>query len=197
MKERHYHLLCIATLLLAATSLHGKLKITEFMASNTQHAPDPQGQFEDWVEIHNDSNDSVDLAGYYLTDDFENPTKWQFPQNEPDQTSLAARGYRLVWLDGDLGDSGLHAGFKLSADGEELALIAPDGVTQIDSVWPTPGAANRPGYLGTVSPPSFSHTRGFYSQPFLLSLTSNTTNAQIVYTTDGTDPALQGGRIYT
>jgi hypothetical protein len=66
----------------------------------------------------------------YLTDDPANPTRWRIPAG----TTVAAGGYVLIWADGDTGDDGLHANFKLSADGEAVALFDTDGVTQIDHV---------------------------------------------------------------
>jgi hypothetical protein len=204
------------------TSAQAGLLISEFMASNSRYAPDPQGQFEDWIEIANDSNDVVDLAGMYLTDDLEDLTKWQFPLHDPQATTLEPQAYLLLWADGDVEEIGLHASFKLSADGEELALVDVDGVTILDSVvfdeqyaditygrdpladntwrflaWPTPGKANMPGYRGTVDAPVFSHERGFYEAPFSLTLTCDTPDARIVYTTDGADPVKEGGTSYT
>ncbi len=39
-----------------------------------------------------------------------------------------------------------------------------------------------------VEEPSFSHTRGFYDNPFTLTISSNLNGAEIVYTLDGSDP---------
>ncbi len=116
----------------AAASAGGAepLLINEVMSANTSVHADPQGEFDDWVEIYNDSDQPVDLGGLYLTDNPDNPTQWRIPAD----TVVAPRGYRLIWADGDSGDSGLHADFKLDADGEELVLCAADGATVIDQV---------------------------------------------------------------
>src|SRR5678815_4917947 len=43
--------------------------INEWLASNTSTLPDPvDGQYDDWFELYNSSSSTVDLSGYYLTD---------------------------------------------------------------------------------------------------------------------------------
>ena len=107
--------------------------INELMATNTKTIVDPQGQYEDWLELHNLTNDVVDLSGMYLTDKIDNLKKWAFPAN----TTIPARGYLLVWLDEDgKAKKGLHANFKLSRNGETVALVDSDtrGNLVLDSV---------------------------------------------------------------
>ena len=59
--------------------LSANVLITEFMASNNSTLADGDGQFPDWVEIYNPTTQSVNLAGWHLTDDSQNPDKWTFP----------------------------------------------------------------------------------------------------------------------
>jgi hypothetical protein len=92
------------------------LVINEFMASNGNTEADSQGQFDDWIEIHNFGSTAMNIGGLYLTDDLNNPTKWQFPP----ATTILAEGFLLVWADGDTSDTGLHANFKLDAGGEAI-----------------------------------------------------------------------------
>ncbi len=110
-------------------SLARQLWLNEFMADNASVVRDPAGQFEDWVELYNAADQAADLSGYALTDDLLNPRKWRFPGG----TVIPARGFALVWADNDLSQAGLHAGFKLSKDGESLGLYAPDG-TAVDTL---------------------------------------------------------------
>jgi hypothetical protein len=105
----------------------GDVVINEFMAQNTL-IPDPAGEFEDWIEIHNKTANEVDLTGMYLTDDYTNPTKWQFPAG----STMAPNSYIIVWADEDGGQPGYHASFKLSADGEKVRLSNID-VSMLDS----------------------------------------------------------------
>lgn len=81
---------------------------------------DPQGQFDDWIELKNISGDPVDLGGMYLSDNPEHPLKWQFPAG----TVVEPGDYLLVWADEDGGDEpGLHANFKLASEGETIWLF--------------------------------------------------------------------------
>lgn len=97
--------------------------INELMADNTRTIADPQGEFDDWIELKNTSDRPVNLAGYFLSDEANNPRKWQFP---PDSV-VPANGFLIVWADEDLqAGSGLHTNFKLSNNGETLLLVGPD-----------------------------------------------------------------------
>ena len=97
--------------------------INELMAVNTKSLTDPQGQYEDWLELHNLTDAVVDLSGMYLTDKTDNLKKWAFPED----TSIPAHGYLLVWLDEDgKAKAGLHANFKLARNGETVMLVDTD-----------------------------------------------------------------------
>ena len=104
------------------------LVINEFLASNTTVVADQNGEFDDWVELYNNTASDINLSGLYLSDDFLNPTKWAFPD-----TSIAANDYLIVWVDDDMSQQGLHTGFKLSSTGEELAIFDNSG-NILDSV---------------------------------------------------------------
>ncbi|QDU91767.1 CotH protein [Pirellulimonas nuda] len=101
--------------------------ISELLASNSGGLQDQDGDFSDWLEITNPALTPVDLGGWYLTDNGSNLTKWQFPS-----VSIPAGGSLVVFASSkDRTDpaSELHANFSLSAGGEYLGLVAPDGVT--------------------------------------------------------------------
>src|SRR5687768_16850730 len=66
------------------------LRITEFLASNTDGIRDAEGDRPDWIEIFNAGNEAVDLSGMYLSDDSGNLKEWQFPSG----VSIPAGGYR-------------------------------------------------------------------------------------------------------
>ncbi|MHC4370328.1 MAG: lamin tail domain-containing protein [Planctomycetota bacterium] len=198
------------------------LAINEFMASNSIIAQDPQGQYDDWIEIHNFGAQAIDTGGMYLTDNLSAPRKWRIPDNDPAATVIPPGGHLLIWADNDTTDAGLHANFKLDADGEDIGLFDSDGVTLIDSVtfgeqtsdisfgrnpdagenWqlfasPSPGAENVGVYDGFVSDVEFSHERGFYRNEFSLTLATETEDAVIYYSLDGGDPyeAMPRGRL--
>ena len=116
-----------------AATLHGDVVISEFMAANSQTLADEDGDFSDWIEIENTGPDTVDLEGWFLTDqdDFDvadTSSVWRFP------TRLLAPGeHLLVFASGknrDPAEPGqLHTDFQIDADGEFLALVEPDGTT--------------------------------------------------------------------
>ena len=107
------------------------LVINEFMADNETTITDPQGEYEDWVEIWNGGMEAVNLGGLFLTDDLNIPDKWTFPD-----TVVQAESFILIWTDDDENDPGLHTNFKLSAGGEEIGLFTVDtsGFAVIDTI---------------------------------------------------------------
>jgi hypothetical protein len=129
MKINLYTILCLA--LFPFISNAQQLKINEVMASNTATLASDLGNFGDWVELYNPTNNAIDLAGLYFTDDIATPTKYQFPTGSS-TTIVPANGFKLVWAD----DSAqlLHANFKLSSAGETIAFFSADGITLIDSI---------------------------------------------------------------
>ncbi len=106
--------------------------INEFMASNSSTIADEFGEFDDWVELYNPNPFAIDLAGYYISDDLSNLTKYQISENS-DNAVIAAFGWLLIWADNQVEQGDLHASFALSALGEDLVLTAPDGITIIDA----------------------------------------------------------------
>ncbi|MBN2019971.1 MAG: lamin tail domain-containing protein [Sedimentisphaerales bacterium] len=205
------------------------LAINEFMASNNSDSgiADPAGDYDDWIEIYNSGNTPFDMAGIYITDNLDNPTKWQIPTGYPELTILPAHSYVLIWADEEPAEGPLHTNFKLSADGEELGLFDTDGITQIDAVefgeqvtnisygryphetdnfrffpTPTPGAENTGAYLGEIEDVEFSHSRGFYNTGFTLTLACVTPGVSIYYTNNGKSPIVgeapaTGSIVYT
>lgn len=107
------------------------LVINEFVASNqeTGGIADSAGEYDDWIEIYNNTFQAVDLSEYYLSDDISNPKKWKFPTG----SSIATDEYLILWADRDLMQEGFHTAFGLSTQGEELLLTHEDG-TVIDMV---------------------------------------------------------------
>ena len=135
-----------------------KLKISELMAKNRATIQDEDGDFSDWFEIENISDDKVSLSGWSVSDT-EAEVGWAFPE-----LTLAPGERLLVFASGkDRSGSELHTDFSLSPD-ETLYLYAPtdyladsavsasdesdrssirqpDGSFAVCS-WPTPGYAN-------------------------------------------------------
>lgn len=115
----------------APGALSDQVVINEFLAKNDACCTDPAGELDDWVELYNPTDEVIDLANCWLTDNLRWLNKWQFPETS---TPINPGGYLVVWCDEDGSQGDLHANFKLSASGEFLALTRPDSVTVIDSL---------------------------------------------------------------
>ena len=126
-----------------------RIFINEFLSANLSTNPDMVdfSDFSDWIELYNDESVSVNIGGYYLTDDLTQPLKWQIPAN----TIIPAKGFFMVWADGYDDVPGktyirnwwpnniqyttkwCHTNFKLNKDGDEIGLFDTNG-NKIDSV---------------------------------------------------------------
>lgn len=104
-----------------------EIVVTELMAANSVTLADEDGAFSDWIELYNPTNTTVSLDGWFLTDSASNRTKWRFPA-----ASIAPGAYLIVFASNknrQTAGATLHTNFALSAAGEYLGLIKPDGVT--------------------------------------------------------------------
>jgi hypothetical protein len=100
--------------------------INEIMASNTTTQADNVGEFDDWIELYNNSSVTIDLDGWHITDKPDNLTKYDIPSG----TSIDANDYLIIWADEDSsqGPDPVHANFKLSKAGEAVILIDNFGI---------------------------------------------------------------------
>lgn len=199
----------------------GSIRINEFLAANDSVNADADGDFEDWIELHNTSATAVNLDGYGLTDDPAEPFRWRFGE-----VVVQPGEFLLVWASGkDRRDGGgaIHTNFSISADGEPLQLTRPDGTVEdltpatrlprnvsmgcqpdggnfvyfFDT--PTPGASNTTtAFTGIVDPPVFSHPTGFYTGPFELEISHADPGVEVLYTLDSSEPGTEAldGRAY-
>ncbi|KPK83496.1 MAG: hypothetical protein AMS27_12680 [Bacteroides sp. SM23_62_1] len=183
-------------------------QITEIMALNSSVLQDEDGDYSDWLEIHNPTSTSVNLQGWFLTDDAGELNKWKIPA-----VTLNMGAYLIIFASGKNRidpSKNLHTNFKLSGSGEYLALIKPDGQTVVFSFGerfptqypdisygllednfvffntPTPGSANSTTLY--LPPPEFNLTGGFLQEPFDLVLSTSVSGGVILYTTDCSEP---------
>lgn len=156
----HWLVLCLA--LVTVTDSFAAPRITEFMAANDSGLADENGEFSDWIEIHNPDSAPVSLAGFHLTDDPDNLAKWTFPA-----VTLNPGAYLVIFASGkDRANptNRLHTSFDLDTEGEFLALVASNGVTVLSSFAPAfPPQFDNVSYGigGTAATPALS----FFSTP--------------------------------
>ena len=174
------------------------LEFDEAMSSNTKYA-ELDGQFYDWVELLNTSSSPINLSEYWISDNKDNPQKYQLPD------VLLGAGERYLLYCNGVGE-GNQAPFKISSDGEKVYLSNKDGFCdrikipgdlpadssygRKDGEWmyfdnPAPGKENGEGYAARTSIPSANYLSGVYTEALQVSLFGEET---IYYTIDGSKP---------
>jgi len=114
------------------------IMINEFMAANVNSLRDPaDNEAEDWIELWNGGQHTIDLGGMYLTDSQFDPLKFRVPTNG--QYRIAPGGFLLVWADDETGQNNptradLHVNFRLANNTGFIGLWAPDGATPVDLI---------------------------------------------------------------
>jgi hypothetical protein len=102
------------------------LWLNEILPNNITGILDNAGDRDPWVEIYNGGTNTISLAGWYLSDNFTNLTRWAFPGG----TAIGPNRFLLVWLDAEPGEttpSALHTDFRIPPDSGALALVFPFG----------------------------------------------------------------------
>ncbi len=211
---------CVLVLVLSvleAGPVSGALLITEFMALNDNTLEIAGETTPDWIELYNSGSQTIHTQGYYLTDDQDELDKWTLPD-----MTIEPEAYHLVYATGlnDLINGNVHTNFKLSSEGEYLAIVAPDGRTVLHDYAPvyprqladisygidentkkgryfkppTPGVQNNIGAQDVVEDVQMNLDHGFYEydpqNPLTLTLYCPTDQADIYYTTNGNEPNL-------
>ncbi len=186
----------------------GDILVNEYTASN-RFVSDQFGNYEDLVELYNNSSNFVDIGGYYLSDNPNNPTKWEFPP-----FLIPPGGFLTVYCSGRDGlvNGEMHAGFRLSQlDDEYVILSNPAGeVLESYPLWitqnghsygrvfdgaeewgvspsPTIGSSNGMHFEGYTSTPQISMEAGYYPGAISVSITAEP-GEDIRYTTNGNEP---------
>ena len=179
------------------------LIISELQAVNNSTIRDEDGEYPDWIEIHNPTQQDQNLDGWFLTDTALTLTKWRFPD-----IAIPAGGYLVIFAS-DKNRTNitgrLHANFKLNADGEYLALVDPAGdvISEFAPTYPewepaevsfgrdrnepalvgfftipTPGQPNQAGGPGEFAPDVvFSRESGTFVDSFQLTVSLSPPNS--------------------
>lgn len=107
--------------------------INEVLPGNTLIA-DEYGNMDDYVELYNSGDTPVNVAGWYLTDTPVNKMFFRIPDTDSVKTNIPAKGRIVIWADGEPAQGVLHAGLKLSKDGETLILSKKNALNMIQIV---------------------------------------------------------------
>lgn len=108
--------------------VNAPVRVNEVSAANEINVSD-YFKKDDWIELYNTTDEPVDVAGMYLTDDEAQPQKFQIPSNDQQPTVIEPKGHLIVWASkrANIGEQ-IHANFKLSnADGQMVMLTSGDG----------------------------------------------------------------------
>ncbi len=146
----------------------GALVINEICASSITTLKDEDGEYPDWIELHNTSDKAIDLSNYALSDDPDSLVKWRFPQG----SVIEAGGYYVVYASGKdrAGANGgwPHASFKLRSEGETVILSDIQGrmldlvtydLLEADTSWGRNQEGNGAFITFTQPTPGMSNTR--------------------------------------
>ncbi|MEZ4930645.1 MAG: CotH kinase family protein [Saprospiraceae bacterium] len=193
------------------TLLTSQVVINEYSAANMDDKIDNFFEYEDWVELYNVGTQTVNLDGYFLSDNINNPDKWMFPAG----INIGAGQHLLIYCsDRDLVvNNNIHAGFKLTQTKQEYVVLSDPNLNLVDAIqisspnqvnhstgritdgalnWgifndPTPGAANTNGFVKYEERPVFSLDAGFYNGSIAVAITA-APGTTIRYTLNGAEP---------
>ncbi|HWQ98234.1 MAG TPA: lamin tail domain-containing protein [Clostridia bacterium] len=170
----------------------------------------------DWIELHNGSDQTVDLTGWTLADGRNATTAYTFAGE-----TIEAGGYLVLECTNSSVKQGAGiAPFSINASGETFLLKNAEGTlvdafdsgalapgitsgrlendTTIARVFfenATRGEANDTDITtGVASQPAFSDLSLYHSSAFSVTISCDDPNAEIYYTTDGDEPSMDSTR---
>jgi len=108
------------------------LVINEVMANNQTIVMDETGDYDDWIELYNNSNTPISTNGLLFSDNPLNLDKWDLPN-----IVINPNSYFIIWADEDGNTGDNHANFRLSNLGEQLILSNSDStIVDAEFIYP-------------------------------------------------------------
>lgn len=103
---------------ITAIPINKSLKITEYMTNNSS-IKSSEEKYYSLIELYNDSNTEINLLDFYLTDDENDITKYQFPD-----IKIKAKEYLVLYASGknDIINNEVHTNFILDNNSKILLL---------------------------------------------------------------------------
>ena len=99
------------------------VKVNEVSAGNDIYANE-YFKRNDWLELYNNTDQPIDAAGLYVSDDLDEPLKFQIPQSSLLNTVIPAGGHLILWADKLESQSQIHANFKLGNDDGQMVVVS-------------------------------------------------------------------------
>ncbi|MBK6729976.1 MAG: CotH kinase family protein [Bacteroidetes bacterium] len=211
---KKYLLLPVISILIIFQSLNAQVVINEFSAANFSDVADNHSEYEDWIELYNAGATSVDLAGYYLSDRVDEPTKWIIPSG----ITIDAGAFKRFWCSGRnvIEGTNYHTNFKITQTRDVEAVVFSDASgtvldyneieqpNQMNHSWgrstdgsanwkifidPTPNASNTTtSKTAYATKPDMEPNSGNYAGSVSVTITSPDADVTIRYTTNGSAP---------
>lgn len=103
--------------------------INELVAKNSGEHLDENGDNDDWIELHNAGNETVNLRGWRIGDTEDPTEQHQFDED----IAIPAGEFLVLWADNESDQGALHLNFKLSKDGESIWLYDEVG-NEVDTL---------------------------------------------------------------
>ncbi len=183
-------------LLCSGTFVTAQIRLSEIVSKN-KNSLLVNDKSPDWIELYNPTENAINLAGYFLSDEQENSMKWAFPNCE-----IVPKSFLLILADEqEKKDNYLHTNFKVSSSGETIILSNPSldfvekvavpslatdiSFSKIENGWttaePSPLMANEGFNKAPLAIPVFSHKSGVYQNDFELQISHTDSDITLTY----------------
>jgi CotH kinase protein/Lamin Tail Domain/Secretion system C-terminal sorting domain len=203
----------ILLFLIGTVFCKAQVVINEFSASNLRDFNDDYDKGEDWIELYNNSDQSINIGGWYMSDKIDKPKKWQIPVG----TTIGPKGFMTFWASGRNTANGdnIHTNFRFTQTSTDEYVVLSDingkviesyklpitllghsigksedgNANWVINTLPTFNASNNeaPQYTAYTPTPLINKVAGAYSEKLYVKTTNNSIYT-CRYTLDGSLP---------